>query len=112
MLSPGNGSDFTQAPVLLNNLPAGVKQVLGDRGYDSYAIEELLDLKGVKAIIPSRKTNRRQREIPPRVYARRNRIERFFAWLKKFRRIATRYDKLDACFLGFIHLAFILRWVS
>ena len=41
------------------------------------------------------------------LYRRRNEVERFFRRLKRFRRIATRYDKLDIVFLAFIHLALI-----
>jgi hypothetical protein len=41
----------------------------------------------------------------------RNRIERCFAKLKHFRRFATRYDRLAAHFLGFIHLAAAMIWM-
>ncbi len=41
------------------------------------------------------------------LYRRRNEVERFFCRLKRFRRIATRYDKLDLILLSFIHLALI-----
>jgi len=49
----------------------------------------------------------RKEEIPhdQKIYRQRNRVERFFSKLKQFRRVATRYDKLDETFLGFIHLA-------
>jgi transposase len=39
------------------------------------------------------------------LYKRRNEVERMFRWLKAFRRIATRYDKLDLMFSAFIYLA-------
>ncbi|WP_426489925.1 transposase [Hymenobacter sp. 102] len=38
-------------------------------------------------------------------YAQRHPIERLFSRLKQFRRVATRYDKLDTHFLAFILLA-------
>ena len=41
------------------------------------------------------------------LYRQRNQVERFFGRLKRFRRIATRYYKLDCVFLAFIHLAVI-----
>lgn len=41
------------------------------------------------------------------LYRRRNEVERFFCRLKRFRRIATCYDRLDCVFLAFIHLALI-----
>ena len=44
------------------------------------------------------------------LYKERNRGERFFSRIKHFRRIATRYDKLAATFMGFITLAAIMLW--
>lgn len=43
---------------------------------------------------------------------RRNRIERFFNKLKQFRRVAIRYDKLLANFMGFVKLAAIAIWLK
>jgi hypothetical protein len=39
-------------------------------------------------------------------------IERFFAKLKPFRRVATRYDKLGANFLAMIQLASMRLWLQ
>jgi putative transposase len=39
----------------------------------------------------------------------RNIIERFFYTLKQFRRVATRYDKLLANFMGFVNIAIWLK---
>ena len=47
-----------------------------------------------------------------RLYRERNLIERFFSKLKHFRRVATRYDKLAANFLGFVKLASIMLWLK
>lgn len=49
----------------------------------------------------------------PAAYRDRNKVERLFAKLKQFRRVATRYDKLKVTYLGMGHqaLGFIrLRW--
>ena len=43
------------------------------------------------------------------MYRRRNEIERLFRWLKGFRRIFSRFDKLDLVFLGFLHFALIVE---
>jgi ABC-type polar amino acid transport system ATPase subunit len=45
-------------------------------------------------------------------YKERNIIERFFNKLKQFRRVATRYDKLLANFMGFVKLAAIAVWLK
>ncbi len=41
------------------------------------------------------------------LYRRRNEIERLFRRLKGFRRVFSRYDKLDVMFAAFIHFALI-----
>ena len=40
--------------------------------------------------------------------AQRNQVERLFRRIKRFRRIFTRYDKLDIVFLAFVHFALII----
>ena len=45
--------------------------------------------------------------IQKSLYKSRNDIERLFRKIKRFRRIFTRYDKLDSIFLFFIYFAFI-----
>ena len=43
-------------------------------------------------------------------YKERHLVECFFQKLKRYRRIATRYDKLAKSFLAFVHLACLLIW--
>lgn len=52
---------------------------------------------------PPRANRKEIRSYDRHVYKSRNLIERFFARLKQFRRISTRYDKLDARFESFHH---------
>jgi transposase len=42
------------------------------------------------------------------MYRKRNEVERLFCRLKGFRRVFSRFDKLDVMFTGFIHLALIV----
>lgn len=46
-------------------------------------------------------TRKQPRNIASKIYRRRNVIERWFARLKQFRRIASRYDKTRSSYLGF-----------
>ena len=99
-------------PTLLAGVPAAcpVESVSADKGYDSDEIRRLLKQKGVESVIPSlscRKVKIAHDEVK---YRQRNRVERLFGKLKKFRRVATRYEKLGATFLAFVQLtaAFIL----
>jgi transposase len=43
------------------------------------------------------------------LYRKRNEVERLFRRLKGFRRIFSRFDKLDALFLGFLSFAVIVE---
>ncbi|MBI2517018.1 MAG: transposase, partial [Opitutae bacterium] len=44
------------------------------------------------------------------IYRERNHVERLFRRLKGFRRIFTRYDKLDVIFRSFV--TFALIWLA
>ena len=64
------------------------------------------------AVIPPRANRKESRSYDQHLYKSRNLIERFFARLKQFRRIATRYDKLDIRFEAFISIAAALIWLA
>lgn len=58
-------------------------------------------------VIPPKRNRRVQRPYDIDLYKERNLVDRFFNKLKQFRRVATRYDKLLANFIGFVKLAAI-----
>jgi transposase len=106
-LSPGNDHDSTHAIELLDKVEIEGSNVLGDRAFDTDAILEYLEKRGAVAVIPS-KTNRLvQRECDWWLYKERHLVECVFQKIKWFRRVATRYDKSDDSFLGFVYLAAI-----
>jgi transposase len=82
-----------------------------DKGYDSDTIRSDLAKRGIDAVIPTKSNRKVQRAIDKASYAMRNRIERFFNKIKHSRRVATRYDKLQSSFLGFVQLATIRCWI-
>ena len=96
--------------MLLKDIQADA--VLADKAYDAQerVIEPLLE-KGKQAVIPSRRSRKESREHDRHVYKERHLIENFFARLKQYRCIATRYDKTAAAFLGGIHLAAAVIWL-
>lgn len=57
------------------------------------------------------KSNQVQPCFSKRLYRERNLIERFFSEMKRFRRVATRYDKLAANFLAMVQLASMRLWL-
>lgn len=67
---------------------------------------------GAEPVIPSQSKRKLQRTYDQERYKNRNRVERFFNRLKQFRRIATRYDKLDARYAAFVLVAGAVIWGS
>jgi transposase len=106
-LSPGNDHDSTHAIALLDHIEIAGSNVLGDRAYDTDAILCYLEERGAVAVIPSKANRIAQRECDWWLYKERHLVECFFQKLKWFRRVATRYDKTDDSFLGFVYLAAI-----
>jgi transposase len=88
------------------------KVLLADRGYDADFIREDMSARGGVAIIRTRKNRKIQIPVDRHIYALRNRIERCFNKLKNARRLATRYDKTAASYLGFIHVVAIRLWMK
>jgi putative transposase len=86
----------------------GIAQAAMDKAYDSNAIRAKLVAKGIDPVIPP-KANRLEILVYDKAqYKQRNKVERLFNKMKQCRRIATRYEKLKATFLGFVILALIV----
>ena len=71
------------------------KHMLGDKAYDSAELRDELHQRGTKPIIPNRSNRKQPFHFSKRLYKLRWRIESAFNRLKDFRRIATRYDRLE-----------------
>ena len=85
--------------------------LIGDKAYDSDRLDAELARRDIEMIAPHHKNrkpeNKTQDGRPLRRYKRRWKIERLFAWLHNFRRVATRFDFYPENYLGFVHLACI-----
>jgi transposase len=109
-LTGGEAGDSPQALSLLGDLKPS--SLSADKAYDTDAILEHLANEGIEAVIPPRSHRIVQRPIDHHQYKNRNLIERFFCRIKRFRRIATRYDKLAERFASFIALATSAIWLA
>ena len=109
LLTGGQTHDCTQAlPLLGDRKPVAV---LADKGYDTDSILNHLAERGITAVIPPRSLRKVQRSFDRTLYRQRNRIERTFAHLKQFRRLATRFDKLKQNFQATVAIACCSRWL-
>ena len=109
ILTGGQTHDVTQAQALIDTIAP--QAVLADKAYDADALLDCLDAKQAKAVIPPKANRKEQRAFDRHQYRNRNVIERFFARLKQFRRVATRYDKLASRFESFVELAASMLWL-
>ena len=103
MLSAGQVYDITVAPQLICDLKSAI--VMADAGYDSLRFREQIRAKGSTACIKLRRNRKDNIPFDKEQYKERHLVECFFQKLKRYRRIATRYDKLAQRFLAFIHFA-------
>lgn len=65
----------------------------------------------MQVVIPSRVNRKEPRALDNHRYKARHLVENLFQRMKAFRRVATRFDKLDTRFLGFVHIVGIMKWL-
>lgn len=109
-LTEGQACELDGADVLLPQIKA--KTVIADKGFDAdKRVLEPLKLAGKQTVIPPKANRKKQRIYDKELYKARHLIENFFAKLKLFRAIATRYDKTARNFLAAIYLAATTIWL-
>jgi putative transposase len=86
------------------------RRCAADTAYDSDALRALLIARGTEPVIPNNPARKRLHPFDPEAYKLRNLIERMFASLKDWRRVATRYDKLKANHASTCFLAALVTW--
>jgi transposase len=96
--------EYVLAGSFLDRLP---ERLIGDKAYDSDALDRRLHEEyGIEMIAPNRRNrNRSQDARKLRRYRRRWKVERLFAWMHNFRRLVTRWEYHIENFLGFVRLA-------
>jgi transposase len=110
-LSPGNDHDAPQGRLLLEELgpmPEGLP-LLMDRAYEGDETRQLVLDLGMIPVVPPKSNRLDPWEYDRELYKKRNEIERLFRRLKGFRRIFSRFEKLDVIFLAFIHFVLIVE---
>ena len=111
-LSGGNKHDAPEGRSSIEKIGREYQGVpyLMDKAYEGDKTRNLAFIYGHETIVPPKKNRLDPWEYDTELYKQRNIIERLFRWLKEFRKVFTRYDKLDSMYLSFIQFACILKW--
>ena len=80
-----------------------------DKAYEDDKTRALAEKQGFIPVVPPKSNRKEPWDYDKEVYKARNEVERLFLRLKKrFRRIFTRYDKLDEIYMGFLYFGLIV----
>ena len=87
--------------------------LIADKAFDADdRVLKPLAQAGIRAVIPPKANRKQPRPYDKDLYKARHLIENFFAKLKQFRAIATRYDKRAINFLAAVYLASTIIWLN
>ena len=81
--------------------------LLMDKAYEDECTRKLALKQGFIPVVHPNSNRKNPWIYDKEMYKNRNQIERFFLRIKRFRRVCTRYDKLDVVFIGVLKLAMI-----
>jgi transposase len=110
-LTPGQACDLDGSDVLLPQIEANI--VIADKAFDAdERVIQPLRQAGKSFVIPPRSNRKNPRSYDEDLYKERHLIENFFARLKQYRAIATRYDKTARNFLAAIYMAAAVVWLN
>jgi transposase len=103
VLLPGQRHDTVGVAPLIDGV--SFDALLGDKAFDADWLRAELDDRGAAAVIPPRSNRKVMIDYDTEMYRWRHLVENYFAKIKEFRSIATRYDKTAESFSANINLA-------
>jgi transposase len=109
LLTAGQRHDITQAQALLEGFD--FEHLLADRGYAAEDFIDFLLQRGIQAVIPPHQRAKVLREYDKWLYRERHLVECFINKIKHFRRIFSRFEKLDRSYLNFLQFVGVLIWL-
>lgn len=108
-LSPGNAHDAPEGRKLLDMIRSDDNHyVLMDKAYEDKLTREHAKQRGFRPVVPPKINRKKPWKYNKKLYRKRNEIERYIRRITRFRRVFTRYDKLDIIYKGVIKMAMIL----
>ncbi|CAI8019128.1 Putative transposase for insertion sequence element IS6501, partial [Geodia barretti] len=109
ILTAATARYITQAEELIAGY-AG-EHVLADQGYDAQEFRQHILELGMMPVIPPRSNRKAPADYDRHLYRERHLVECFINKIKHYRRIFSRFEKLDTRYLGFLHFTAALIWL-
>jgi len=109
LLTGGQRHDITQAEALIAGFD--FERAIADRSYDADPFLQRIADQEAEAVIPPRKNRKEPRDYDLHLYKERYLVECFINKIKHYRRIFSRFDKLDRSYLGFLSFVGALIWL-
>ncbi|MCB1555719.1 MAG: transposase [Alphaproteobacteria bacterium] len=110
IVTAGQRYDAPQAIPLIEGM--AFEKLLADKGYDSDDIRDFVVEQNAEPHIPLRDNRLEERPYDGKLYKERHKIECLFGFLKHYRRIFARLDKLKRNFTAFLHFVAALQWLK
>ena len=116
ILTGGQEHDITQAEDLITGFDGEYvskmrRGVLADKGYDSQEFRRHILELGMTPVIPPRSNRKEPYSCDRHLYRERHLVECFINKIKHYRRIFSRFEKLDTRYLAFLHFTSVLIWL-
>jgi transposase len=109
-ITPGQQHESTVAESIIKEHARG-KSFVADTGYDSNAIRRAVQRKRMKAVICPHPGRTKRPRFDKRIYRIRYLVEVFFHHVKRFRALATRFEKTARNYLALLQLAATMVWL-
>ena len=103
ILTGGQEHDITQAPGLIAGYES--QYVIADKGYDARSFRQSILERSMTPVIPPRSNRKAPHEYDVHLYRERHLAECFINKMKQYRRVFSRFEKLDARYLAFLNFA-------
>ena len=112
-LSGGQAHDGPEGRALLESWADPVEDVpmAVDRAYEGDKTRQLVRGLGMTPVVPPKANRKDPWDLDEETYKRRNEVERLFRRIKRWRRVCTRYDKLDVMYSAFLTLALVFDMI-
>jgi len=111
-LSPGQHADGPEGRQLLiqwHDRPTEIHAVAMDKAYEGDDTRQVVLDLGCMPVVPPKSNRLKPWEYDHKLYKKRNEVERLFRRIKGFRRIFSRFEKLDVMYCAFIYFSLIVE---